>query len=126
MSDIHCGGIWDAHTVQACVARGMTAPTLAHITQALDFARQQEGPIVVHCTAGVSRSPAIVLAILADRMGPGHEAEAVAALFAHGPSHPNPGIVALADTALGRNGALIDALEAHQAAQPADPLPFSW
>lgn len=95
-----------------------TGPTMSHVVAALDFARaardrEPDGTLVVHCLQGRSRSTAIALAILADEMEPGREADAVAALLKQdldSRMHPNSLLVALADAALLRVGALERAL----------------
>jgi len=79
-----------------------------HVDAALRLARAHEGgSILVHCKAGVARSSAMALALIADRMGPGREMEAVLELLAVRPvAVPNLVVLDLADEALGRNGAL--------------------
>lgn len=86
----------------------------SHLRSALEFARKHEDNMLfIHCHAGQCRSPAIALAIIADRMGPGREAEAVDALkVVRRWSTPNRLVVELADKVLGRNGALVEALNA--------------
>lgn len=57
-------------------------PQKERVRAALEFARQHIGcRLLVHCKAGQARSPAILLAIIADRLGPGREADAVAELL---------------------------------------------
>ena len=87
-------------------------PDAAQIADGLAFARANPGPLLIHCQAGVCRSPAMALAVLADRLGPGREDEAVAAMFEVAPDAvANLMVVAHADAALGRAGALRAALE---------------
>lgn len=97
--------------------RTMTADQMEMV---LAFGREHAcGSLLVHCFHGVGRSAACALAILADRAGSGHDADAVARLFAIRPTAtPNLVAVALADAALGRDGALVAALEEHEAADP--------
>tara|TARA_E500000178_G_scaffold307139_1_gene319847 strand:+ start:639 stop:1130 length:492 start_codon:yes stop_codon:yes gene_type:complete len=45
---------------------GYLEPEPKHVQQALTFARETDGPLLVHCRAGVSRSTAIALAIASD------------------------------------------------------------
>lgn len=128
-SDIHCGYIWSKREVATVTAKGLIEPTEEDVVEALRFARTMHTrPVVVHCHAGVSRSPAIALAILADRHGQGAEYQAVHQLYASSPSIlPNAGIVALADKVLARQGALIAAAQrARQADDARDTAPFSW
>src|SRR5438046_5090136 len=93
---------------------GFVVPSEAHAEQLVAFLRAspRDGSIVIHCRAGVSRSPAAALiALVLD--APGREREAVAMLRAAAPfALPNRLLVRLADRALDRRGALIDALDA--------------
>ena len=92
-----------------------TGPTEADLEAALGFARIHAGKsLAVHCLHGRSRSAAVALAVIADRMEDGMEIEAVERLLAGVPlAHPNPLLVRHADRLLGRNGrieaALLDA-----------------
>lgn len=71
--------------------------------------------LLVHCHAGISRSSAITLAILAARMGPGSELRAVEELFRIRPEAvPNLHIVGLADRLLARSGHLLEAVQAFE------------
>lgn len=83
------------------------------IESALIFARRhQDRNLFIHCHAGQSRSPAVALAIIADRMGYGREEEAVDALkVVRNWSTPNMLVVALADRLLQRDGMLVNALK---------------
>ena len=122
--DIPCGEWTDRHGVL------WIGPTEAHMAEAIGFARWVSSVvdsttvrIAVHCLHGKSRSAAVALALNADAMGPGREAEAVAALLsrsetdAHRGSDPiarmacNPGLVKMADRLLGRGGRIEQALE---------------
>jgi len=91
-------------------------PTQADIERLLAFGRRhQAANIAVHCLHGKSRSAAVALMLIADRLGPGTESLAVDLLLAHGEKHgirvqPNPQIVVLADNLLGRRRALVTAL----------------
>lgn len=70
-----------------------------------------EGPVLVHCYAGMSRSPAAAMAYLAWCLGPGHEAEIVARLFEiKRLTTPNHLMVAYTDILLGHGGKLYDAM----------------
>lgn len=95
-----------------------TAPTAAHVAEALAFARAAHGRLLVHCHAGVSRSGALGYALWADLFGPGREVEALDRLLAQRPEAcPNGRLVRHADVALGRGGALLAAYEARLAAR---------
>ena len=76
-------------------------PEPEHVQQALTFAREADGPLLVHCRAGVSRSTAIALAIAADRLGAGNERQACEWLWETYPqAQPNRLVVFLADETL--------------------------
>jgi predicted protein tyrosine phosphatase len=80
-----------------------------HVEAALAFAREMpEAKLLVHCFAGISRSTAIALSIIADRYGPGREVEALEHLLRLQPEAvPNLLVIEHADRLLGRNGALL-------------------
>ena len=82
-----------------------------HVRAALKFAHQWEQPsLLIHCHAGMSRSPAIGLAILADWLGAGKEDEAGRELLKVARvCVPNKLVVEIADRILGRDGALLKA-----------------
>ena len=93
-------------------------PALEDVDRLLAFGRAvgegHDDPLVVlHCQAGVSRSMAAALLLLADRLGLGREQEAVRAwraLDLEGRACPNPRLVMLGDAALLRLGRLEAAL----------------
>ena len=86
-------------------------PEPEHVQQALTFAQEIDGSLLVHCRAGVSRSTAIALAIAADRLGAGNDQQACEWLRQTYPqAQPNRLVVFLADELLGRSQALIKAL----------------
>jgi Predicted protein tyrosine phosphatase len=86
-------------------------PREEHVAAAIEFGRRhREGSVLVHCKAGIARSTALALAIIADRMGHGREHEAVAELLLVRPEAvPNLLILSMADKLLGREGALVSA-----------------
>jgi predicted protein tyrosine phosphatase len=91
-----------------------SAPDRSHVEELIGFlqASPPRASIVIHCLAGVSRSPAAALVALALE-APGRELDAARALRRAAPfASPNRLIVQLADTALERRGALLEALEA--------------
>jgi predicted protein tyrosine phosphatase len=89
---------------------GYVAVQLAQVRAMLDFLVACDGPALIHCAAGKSRSTAAGLLLLAHRLGPGREAEAVAELKRIRPAAwPNRRIVGMGDELLGRGGALIAA-----------------
>jgi len=71
------------------------------------------GPLVIHCWAGISRSPAAAFIVRCaleprrDEMDLAHALRALSPL-----ATPNPLLVALADRMLGRNGRMIAAIAA--------------
>lgn len=72
--------------------------------------------LMVHCHQGLSRSAAVVLGIISDRIGPGREVEAVSILLRIRPSSVcNRLIVRYADELLARGGALLKAWDDHLA-----------
>ena len=85
-------------------------PQEKHMLQALSFAdRIGEGSILVHCHAGISRSSAIALAIIAKRIGKGKEQESIKILEQINPhARPNKSIVWLTDEILERKRKLYD------------------
>ena len=89
---------------------GYVEPDVDHVQQAIAFAREIDGPLLVHCRAGVSRSTAIALAIAADRFGAGSERIACQWLIQICPqAQPNKLVVFLSDQVLELNHRLIDA-----------------
>ena len=98
-------------------------PERHHIEALIAYARRiasAEGDLLIHCGAGMSRSPAAALIVLATWYGPGRERDAVEALFKAAPAAiPNRRMIKIADGLLVRNGALLSALDAHAAAHSA-------
>lgn len=93
---------------------GYIVPARSHVEQLIAFLRecQPDHLILIHCLAGISRSPAAALIALALE-NPGREREAAAILRRAAPHvDPNRLVLALADDALARNGALRTAGEA--------------
>lgn len=85
-----------------------------HVATLLDFIRRwpQDRPMVIHCYAGISRSPAAAY-IAACALDPGREeGELADILRAASPSAtPNRRFVEIADRLLGRSGRMIAAIE---------------
>jgi predicted protein tyrosine phosphatase len=93
----------------------MTLPGEEHVSRLLDFARQwsRARPLVVHCYAGISRSTASAYIIAAALAPKRDEAELAWRLREVSPSAtPNPRLVAVADRLLGRNGRMVQAIDA--------------
>ena len=108
---------------------GQVLPEPPHIAPLIGFlqaraAEQPHDPLLIHCWAGISRSMATALIALCLEAR-GREVEAAVRLRRAAPhAQPNPRIVALADTLLGRRGRLSAALEAMGPATYAMPAPL--
>jgi predicted protein tyrosine phosphatase len=96
-------------------------PTREQVVEAIEFARRFVNlRLLIQCEAGVSRSGAFGVAILAGRLGPGREQEALEQALRIAPAIiPNLLIVRLADEVLGLDGALSRCVEAWDAQFPA-------
>ena len=106
-----------------------TAPQAQHVEDLLRFAEQWggEGPMVVHCWAGISRSTAAAFSSLC-LVNPDVPEVAIArALRLASPTaQPNRLIVRLADEALGRKGRMLSAIDTMGPAERAmEARPFS-
>ncbi|HEY0293378.1 MAG TPA: protein-tyrosine phosphatase family protein [Hansschlegelia sp.] len=90
---------------------GHVHPSESHIADALAFAASADGPIVVHCYAGISRSTAMAFAIACAR-DPERDERLIASALrkASRTATPNRLIVRLADEALGREGRMVAAI----------------
>src|ERR1700761_5845968 len=96
------------------VAAGDTPPATAHVEKLLAFARNwpAEDPLLVHCWAGISRSMAATYIILCDRLGRGSELFAAKAIRTRAPhAYPNALLVEHADTLMGRQGRMVEAIK---------------
>lgn len=93
---------------------GHVLPAEDHVADILAFIRRwpREKPLVVHCYAGISRSPAAAY-IAACALAPERDEGAIAdALRAASPSAtPNRLLVEIADRLLGRSGRMVAAIE---------------
>lgn len=114
-----------AHLVVQCEdvdddTLGIQVATRAQVVAAIEFARLHcSASLLVHCFHGVGRSAAVGVAILADRLGAGHEQVALSSLLAIRPeATPNLVIIKLADDILGLRGRLITALATWEADTP--------
>lgn len=89
-------------------ASDVALPHRRHVEAAIEFAREhRSGSVLIHCKAGIARSAALALAIIADRLGDGREEEAVRHLLEIRPEAvPNLLLLPMADEVLERNGRL--------------------
>ena len=86
---------------------GYVEPNEKHILKALAFAHKIETEtarsLLIHCHAGISRSSAIALAIIAVRLGAGKELQAIKMLEKINPNcSPNKSMVWMTDEILER------------------------
>ncbi|MCI0597988.1 MAG: protein tyrosine phosphatase [Beijerinckiaceae bacterium] len=88
-------------------AAGHTLASETHVEKLLAFVRRwdQAAPLLIHCWAGVSRSTAAAYIAACALLPHRDEALIAQAVRAKSPTAtPNPRLVAIADTMLGRNG----------------------
>ena len=91
---------------------GLIEPSPEHIQSIIEFGRSSraQGPLLIHCWAGVSRSPAAAFIIACDRESPSPK-HLAARLRSSAPyCTPNPRMIALADEALDAQGDLFSAI----------------
>ena len=88
------------------------------VRQIVEFAeilKPENGELLVHCQAGISRSSAAALIVGAKLLGSGREEDALAYVLAANPHvFPNLWIVELADEALNRGGRLLQIAQQHR------------
>ena len=106
---------------------GHVLPEAEHLAEVIDFLRawaHDEGALLVHCVAGISRSMAVALIALVIKAG-GREREAAEILRKAAPhAWPNTRMIALADPILGCEGRLVAAREAMGPATLTLPTPL--
>ncbi len=109
---------------------GHILPEEAHVAQLVRFMRRWDRaePVVVHCYAGVSRSTAAAYITYCALRPEACEWDTARRLRALSPTAtPNARLVALGDALLGRNGAMIAAIEAIGRGQDCfEGQPFSF
>lgn len=94
---------------------GKVLPGADHVDRILDFGRYwtRDAPLLVHCFAGVSRSTAAAFILACAHNPDVAESEIAGALRkASGSATPNPLMVRLADDMMGREGRMVDAVNA--------------
>lgn len=107
---------------------GQVAPQREHAEQILTFAGawDQTSPMVIHCWAGISRSTAAMWMTICKLNPEADEFEILSAMRDRAPHiAPNRLLVAYADELLGRDGRMVDALDAVGPAEAAsEGYPF--
>ena len=108
---------------------GHIAPGEEHVGQLIDFVLDWggQGPMVVHCWAGISRSTAAAYTALC-AINPGVPEELIALRLreASPTAYPNRLIIRLADDALGRKGRMVRAIEGiGRGIMATEAVPFS-
>jgi len=111
-------------------AEGLTAPASSHVESLIGFlkARQGEDPLLIHCWAGISRSTAsafTAMCLYNPQVDEWRLAQQLRSL-----SHvatPNRRIVAFADEIMGRQGRMVDAIDAIGRGEEAyEGVIFQW
>jgi len=108
---------------------GLVCPGPEHVAELISFARRwnHDGSLIIHCHAGISRSPAAAFITLCT-LNP-HVPELLLAeriRRASPTALPNRRMVELADAALERGGRMMQAIERIGMAQPAlEAVPFA-
>jgi hypothetical protein len=96
-------------------ARGLVPPDETSVNRLLDFGRTWNGeaPMIIHCWAGVSRSTASAFILACERAPDQDEAQLASQMRRLAPhAYPNRRLVALADRLMGRQGRMVEAVEA--------------
>ena len=120
--------LWlQVHDISAPL-EGYVTPETEHVEQLILFVRRwrRDKPLVVHCYAGISRSTAAAFVSVCALNPLSEERSIASALRRASPTAtPNLRIVALADRLLGRDGRMIEAVEAiGPGTIAAEALPF--
>jgi predicted protein tyrosine phosphatase len=101
---------------------GQIPPDVEHVERLLTFVRswKRDTPMVIHCWAGISRSSAAAFTTVCALNPRRDEHEIAQAMRAASPTaQPNARIVRFADQLLGRNGRMVDAVQAISPSVPA-------
>lgn len=108
-------------------AEGLIAPEAAHVERFIAFLDRwdRESPLLIHCHAGISRSPAAVFTALCCINPAVSEHDLAQRLREASPAaKPNRLLVRLADEVLGRDGRMIAACAALTVPPPSREGPF--
>jgi len=98
------------------------AATAKDIRKILEFVKPcgEEQQLLVHCRAGIARSPAVAYAALCQAVGSGSEHACLRHIFALRPmAEPDREIIWVADGLLQRGLAMVDACEQWMRKRPA-------
>ncbi|MGE3873072.1 MAG: tyrosine phosphatase family protein [Parvibaculaceae bacterium] len=111
-------------------AEGLTAPASLHVETLIDFlkARQGEYPMLIHCWAGISRSTASAFTAMCLYNPEVDERRLARQLrtLSH-VATPNRRLVAFADDIMGRQGRMVDAIDAiGRGEQAYEGVIFQW
>jgi len=100
-----------SYPTQAVLNAGYVPPTLDDAKKIIKFTKDIDHPILIHCAAGISRSSASALILIAQKFGPGKEDESIHYLITLEDKDPeifpNELLVSHADYLLERDGDLI-------------------
>ncbi|MEM8986211.1 MAG: protein tyrosine phosphatase [Pseudomonadota bacterium] len=94
---------------------GKVAPGADHVAELLAFTEDwtMEAPMLIHCWAGISRSTAAAYIVACASAPTADEFVLAKTLRAAAPhAQPNPLLIAHADDLLGRDGRMMDAIDA--------------
>lgn len=90
---------------------GRFAATVEQVSRLIVFCKEVDGPTLIHCGAGISRSSAAGCILAAIKLGPGRERAAIDHIAQLSSNFwPNYHVVELADKLLGRDRRLIATL----------------
>jgi len=111
---------------------GLIAPSEEHVERLVKFVTRWDRtePLVIHCFAGISRSTAAAF-IAACALAPERDEGEIAVRIRNASStaSPNPRLVALGDSYLGRHGRMVRAVKQIGLGEPAyeaEPFDLKW
>lgn len=111
-------------------ATGLVAPSREMIRSVIDFGKgwPKQAPMLIHCLAGISRSTAAAYILACAATPAGRELELAKHLRNLSPAaSPNLLMVALADSLLNRDGAMLEAIKSIGRGVPAhEGTPFAF